>query len=101
MVAVMVSSAIDWQSFRLGFAPEITQGEAVAIAVLDAASIGVVAWLLLHVQKNLNEYWHHVSGGRLTDPRRGIGEVVFAVVGVLFWLGTLATLLSESFRVTL
>ncbi len=73
VAAVMVSGAIDWNSFRVGSSGEITQGTAVAVTVLAAISTAIVAWLLLHVQGNLNQYWNHISGGRLTDARIGLG----------------------------
>ncbi|PKB78199.1 MAG: hypothetical protein BZY88_19810 [SAR202 cluster bacterium Io17-Chloro-G9] len=97
VVAVLSSSAFDWNATRLSFG-ELTQATAVTISVLGILSIGLVAWLLMHIQGNLNTYWHHVSSGRLHDARLGIGEVIFAIIGVLLWLDTLATLLSESYR---
>ncbi len=93
VAAVVASSALDWNSFRLSFG-ELTQATAITIAVLNMLSIAIIAWLLWHVQGNLNEYWHHISSGRLHDARIGVGEVIFAVIGVLLWLDTLVTLLS-------
>ena len=91
VVAVMVSSALDWQSFRLSLA-DITQASAITIAVLDIVSMAIVAWLLVRIQDNLNAYWHHLSSGRLLDAPVGIGEVIFGVIGVLAWLTTLTAL---------
>ena len=101
VAAVMVSGAIDGISFQLAFDEEMTQGATVAIVVLDGISIAIVAWLLLHVQGNLNSYWSHLSEGRAISARIGKGEVIFAVVGILFWLDTLATLFSENYRMGL
>jgi uncharacterized membrane protein len=97
VVAVVVISGLDGSSFRLSLG-EMTQANAVSMAVLDVLSIAIIIWLLRHVQGNLNSYWHHVSAGQLLDARIGVGEVVFAGIGILLWLGTLATLFSESYR---
>ena len=80
---------------------DITQATAITITVLEMLSIAILAWLLMHVQGNLNDYWHQVSSGRLLDARIGVGEVIFAVIGGLAWLDTIATLLSESYRLGL
>ena len=98
VAAVWISAVIDGFSFRMTFGGEISQGLAVAVAILDGISITIVAWLLLHVQGNLNKYWHHVSEGTVTNARIGMGEVIFVVVGLLSWLSTFATLFSESYR---
>ena len=100
VAAVVASSALSWSTLGLSFG-EITQASAITIAILNMLSLAVIAWLLMHVQGNLNNYWHHVSSGRLLDTRIGVGEVIFAVIGVLIWLDTLATLLSESYRLGL
>jgi len=73
VAAVWISGAIDFYSFQLAFGEEMTRGTAVAIAVLDGISIVIVAWLLLHVQGNLNSYWRHISEGRATSARIGLG----------------------------
>ena len=98
VAAVWVSGAIGWFSFRLSFGEEMTQRTAVAAAVLDGISMVIVAWLLLHVQSNLNSYWHHLSEGRAIKAKVGVGEVVFVVLGLLGWVDTLATLFSEGYR---
>ena len=97
--AVMISSALDWNSFRVSLGP-ITQSAAIGIAVLDGISIAIVAWLLMHLQNNLNEYWTEVSSRRFLDARIGVGEVIFPVLGVLIWLDTFSNLFSESYRLT-
>jgi hypothetical protein len=40
-------------------------------------------------QMGLNRYWEERWQGTLSDARVGIGEVVFVVIGVIFWLGIL------------
>ena len=103
VAAVMLSSAIDWNSLRagLGEIEGLTQATAVRLFFQDVVSIAVVAWLLTHLQGNLNRYWQHVSSGRLLSAKIGVGEVIIAVIGVLLWLDTLATLFNESYRLGL
>ena len=100
VAAVLASSALDWNSTVLSFG-ELTQATAMTIALLGILSIAIVAWLIMHIQGNLNDYWRHVSSGQLFDARIGVGEVIFAVIGILIWLDTLVTLLSESYRMGL
>ena len=101
VAAVWISAAIDGISFRLTFGGGTTQGVAFGTAVLGAISIAIIAWLLTRVQGNLNQYWHHLSQGRLTNARIGVGEVIFAIIGVFSWVDTLASLFSESYRLGL
>lgn len=93
VAAVLASSALSWSTFRLSFG-EIAQATSITITVLEMLSISIIAWLLWHVQGNLNSYWHHVSSGRLLDARLGVAEVIFALIGVLGWIDTLVTLFS-------
>ena len=76
----------------------MTQETAIAIAVINITSIAIVAWLLLHVQANLNKYWSNVAGMRLVSARIGVGEVILGLVGAAAWADTLASLLSSSYR---
>jgi hypothetical protein len=76
----------------------LTQGKAFLVMVMDTVAVGVIAWLLLHVQTNLNIYWNHRSGGKLLSARIGAGEVIIAVIGGLAWLDTLANLFSPAYR---
>ena len=94
VAAVGAIGVIGLSTIRPSLANEITQGTLLVIVVLEMGIIAIVAWLLLHVQLNLNCYWRHLSEGRLTSARIGVGEVIFAVVGLLSWLETLVTLFS-------
>ena len=102
VLLVLVSSILQWISFQLGggfteFAT-LTQGSANLIALLDISAIVLVAGLLTHIQSNLNRYWQSMSEYHITSVRLGIGEVIFAIIGLLIWLSTLANILSESWR---
>jgi len=102
VVLIMVSSILDNVSLRLngGFFNfgEVSAGPAFISASLDLASIAVVLGLLLHVQQNLNRYWASLDNVTLVDLNVGIGEVILAVIGVLTWIITIASIVSPSFR---
>ena len=102
VVLVMVSSVLDNVSLRLngGFFNfgEVSAGPAFISALLDLASIAVVLGLLLHVQQNLNRYWASLDNVTLVDLNVGVGEVILAVIGVLTWIITIASIVSPSFR---
>ena len=95
--AVLVYGVVNYAGFRLTF-DEITEGVAVALFLIDVFSVIIVAGLLLRLQENLNRYWSSIIEGEVQDAGISVGEVVFAVIGILLWAGTLATLLSPSYR---
>ncbi|MSQ07329.1 MAG: zinc ribbon domain-containing protein [Dehalococcoidia bacterium] len=99
---VMVYSALGWASFQVsgGFQPltpaeSITSATARNVALIDGISILVVAGLLVSIQSNLNRYWASLTGMRAVSPRVAPGEVAFALLGVLFWITTIAGLLAS------
>ena len=104
---VAISVVLDGVSFNVSggfFGPqEISQGTALAVALLDGLSIAVVAGLLLQVQGNLNRYWASMpevmSGGiPFSSARIGVGEIILLVVGLLAWFNTLMQLFSPAYR---
>ena len=97
VVAVIVSGSMFIVTGDME-AGDLSQGSALSVAVLDTIAIGILAWLLLHVQTNLNSYWHYCSEGRLLAARVGVGEVIIAVIGGLAWFDTLANLFSSAYR---
>lgn len=97
VAAVVASSALNWSTFGLSLG-EISLATAMTITVIEMLSIAIIAWLLRHIQGNLNNYWQEVSSGQSLEARIGVGEVIFAIIGGLAWLDTLATLFSESYR---
>jgi hypothetical protein len=70
----------------------------VSAAFVDFVSIAAVVVLLLHVQSNLNRYWRKVANARLVNARIGASEVVFGLIGGVFWIDTLANVLSAAYR---
>ncbi|HLF04896.1 MAG TPA: zinc ribbon domain-containing protein [Dehalococcoidia bacterium] len=100
---VMVSSVLDWASFQVsgGFeallaeeavGPETARTAALA-GLMEVVSILLVAGLLLHTQGNLNRYWANLEGKRPVSSGVSPGEVAFVLLGVFFWLSTLASVL--------
>ena len=79
-------------------ASETTQLVATGTLLIDILSVVIVAWVLLHLQENINRYWYTVSNGVVQDARVGVGEVIFAIMGVFLWFDTFATLLSSDYR---
>ncbi len=83
---LMISNALSWISFRLAFSDTSP-----VTMVLDLVAIGVDIGLLVYVQTNLNRYWGNLKDIRVTNARIGVGEVIFILIGILSWIGTVAT----------
>ena len=101
---LVVITILGWISgFTGGFDTKVTLGKAVIVAVLSIISLGFVSVMLLALQDNLNRHWDRLSSDNpnitFLSARIGIGEVIFAIIGVLAWADTIAKLTSESYRV--
>ena len=96
---VLISSVLDGLSFGLtggfGNSSTVTRGTTVLSALLVIASVAIACGLLLHVQANLNRLWERVKGARQIDPGIGVDEVIPIVIGILAWLGTIASVVSS------
>lgn len=87
---LVITTILGWVSgFIGGFDTEVTLDEAVVVAVLSLISIGLLSVMLLALQDNLNRHWDRLSSENpnitLLSARIGIGEVVFAIIGVIAW----------------
>jgi len=80
------------------YSETITMGAAVTTLLLEIVAVFITAWLISHVQQNLNNYWDSLSDTPSLNSKVGIGEVVFAVIGVLMWLNSFSMVFSESYR---
>ena len=89
----MVLSILGWASFIAVDSEEATQGAAVASLLMDIVGSAILAWLLAEIQRNLNSYWDSLSESPSIDARIGVGEVIFAIVGVIFWFGSVSLVL--------
>ena len=52
----------------------------------------------MQIQENLNGYWDSLSDSPSQDARIGLGEIVFGIIGVLIWLDSFLTMVSDSYR---
>ena len=99
---VFTSSVLDTVSFNLGggFAGsiEISTGTAAATAAINLISVAIVSGLLLHLQGNLNRYWHSLESAAIVDVRVGFSEVFLVFVGLFLWFDTVANLISPAYR---
>ena len=99
VVLLLIVGVLDNISFRASFSLNpMTQDDAIAIVVIDFISIALTAGLLLYLQSNLNRYWQGFTYLRVTSAKIGVGEITFGIIGLLAWLGTLANIFSESWR---
>ena len=104
-LAVLVAGFLGNVSLRgymeLALRGELTQGAVLWFLVMDLIVMALIAGLLLHLQSNINRYWNSRPNVRVTSARIGVGEVIFGILGALSWLGTLADIFSESWRLGL
>jgi len=59
------------------------------VLVLDIISVALFAIFLIWSQNNLNIYWEHTKGRQLAEARIGVGEVIFVLFGLLYWVSYL------------
>lgn len=59
--------------------------------ITDLIFTGVIAWLLISAQSNINRYWQSVSAAA-SPSRIGMGEVALAVIGAAGWLAAPASI---------
>ena len=99
LIAILASN-LSWRGYiSQSVGPEpLTLGAVVFFLILDLISMAMIAILLVHLQSNINRYWHSRTNGRVRSARIGVGEIIFGIIGVLGWLSTLADLFSESWR---
>ena len=54
--------------------------------VFDVIAVVLLAIFLVGAQSNLNSYWEHIKGRQLAEARIGVGEVIFVLIGLAFWV---------------
>ena len=52
----------------------------------DVIAVVLLAVFLVGAQTNLNSYWEHIKGRQLAEARIGVGEVIFVLIGLAFWV---------------
>ena len=101
VVALYVSLFLENMAFPVteifNYDREITQEYAITALVVSLITVTITTWLLTSVQANINRYWRaslpHTSACRI-----GIGEVIFAIIGVWLWTDTILSVVSQSYR---
>ena len=58
--------------------------------LITLITILVLAGILGWIQSNLNQYWLAVGGVPAQNARFGKGEAACIIIGILFWIGTIA-----------
>ena len=100
VLVVLVSSAVSIGSLQLpgefGNSGDTSQGSAIVTVLSAVISIGIVTFLLRHVQGNLNRYWDSLENMKVVDARIGPSEVILGVIGAISWLVTLANLFNAA-----
>ena len=97
VIVAIITSVLGSIGLRLSFG-EVTQGAVTAIFIADVISTVITLALLIHAQENLNRVWDRFKDCDVQEARIGVGEVIFAILGVLFWIDTYFRLTSESYR---
>ncbi len=73
-----------------------TEFQQIGFFAASAARVGVIAWILWQVQSNVNRYWQHRVGMRVTVAPLSIVEILLAVLGIVNWIGWSIILIEPS-----
>ena len=76
----IIGGVLDFQSTRLA---EIS---AVAEAIVLLIGTGFIAGALILAQRGLNAYWASIGGESARDARIGVGEIIFVLLGLAYWI---------------
>ena len=89
-VIVVIGTLLGWTGGIMG-EPELFGGFILVLGIiLNLIALAMSAAVLAHVQSNLNHYWDELGGTPTQNARFGKGEIVCVILGVIFWLGTIA-----------
>lgn len=75
----IIGAVIDFQSGRFA---EVGVGAEAFVVIIAAAFI---AGAFVRAQRGLNAYWVHIGGETAKNARVGVGEVIFVILGLLYW----------------
>jgi hypothetical protein len=84
---LVIESIVGWAGFPISFT-EYSVTLAIVNVLLTAAAVALVIVLILPVQDNINRLWTQSLDVDAEEHSTGVGEVLFAVAGVLIWFGT-------------
>ena len=97
VIAVIISSWLGNIGLTQVWFGEISQTLAIWMLATAVITTAITVWLLASVQTNINRYWRAALPSTFSC-RMGIGEVIFVILGVLFWVDTFASAYSETWR---
>ena len=75
----IIGGVLDFQSVRFA---EVGVGVEAIVLIIAIVFIAVA---LVLAQRGLNAYWVHVGGETAKNARVGVGEVIFVILGLLYW----------------
>jgi len=96
----VIVEVIDLIAGKAIFFGDNTHETALLITKLYVMQMIITTWLLLYSQGQLNNYWSSLANVKLKDARIGIGEVIFAVLGLLFWLDMSAPVFDPNYTLS-
>ena len=78
----------------------ITPVDQVAYFALNAAQVGLLAFVMHQAQGNINRFWRHRLGMRLGWMRLSLMEMVLVALGLLEWMMIAIILIDPSILIT-
>ena len=72
-------------TFRLTAETPLSPLEELGYVGANIASVAITTWIIWQVQSNINRFWQHRVGVRLTRAPIDLMQIVMSVLGVLSW----------------
>ena len=76
---------LEMVAFRMVAEPSITGTQQVAFFVINIVQVVTLTWMITLAQGNINRFWQHRYGGRLTNAPTSLVEIALIVLGLLEW----------------
>ena len=76
LLIIIISNVLAFQTIRW---------EGMVALVLDIISVAFILVFLVASQNHLNHYWENIKGRQLAEARIGVGEVIFVLLGLVYW----------------
>jgi len=100
LLLFVIVGVIDGRAIKAVFFGDNTHETALLFIKLNVMSVIITTWLLLYSQGKLNSYWSSLANVKLKNARIGIGEVIFLVLGLMFWLDASATAFNPNYNLS-
>jgi hypothetical protein len=85
-----------WVTFRLTTDLPVSPLEQLGYFGANIASVAITAWIIWQVQSNINRFWQHRVGVRLTRAPINLMQIVMSVLGALNWILWIIVLLDPT-----